>query len=193
VHGANRLGGNSLLETVVFGVRAGMEALKFSQQNKLHNFSKNSLKNEQNRLTALMERKKGEKAAPIREDMEKTMINSFGIFRNKKLMQQGFNNILELKKRFESVIVDDKGKTYNLDLIRVLELENMLDIAYIVAVGAIPREESRGAHFREDFPEMNNKKFLKHTIVQRDDNGEAQLSYKDVVIEDIEPLSEIKY
>ncbi len=193
VHGANRLGGNSLLETVVFGVRSGKEALKFAKESKLYNFSQNSLKAEESRLTSLLNRSKGEKAAPIREDMEKTMINSFGIFRNKKLMQHGFDNILELKQRFENVIVDDNGKTYNLNLIRVLELKNMLDVAHIVAVGAIPREESRGAHFREDFPEMNNEKFLKHTIVQRDNNGKSQVSYKDVVIEDIEPLREIKY
>ncbi|MBD3288708.1 FAD-binding protein [candidate division KSB1 bacterium] len=193
VHGANRLGGNSLLETVVFGVRAGKSALDYSKENKLHEYSDESLSTELKRLTSLLDRTKGERAAPIREDMEKTMINSFGIFRNEKLMQEGAEKVMELRERFENVIIDDKGKTYNLDLVRVLELENMLDVAHICAIGAIPRKESRGAHFREDYPEMDNDNFFKHSIVKRDGNGEAKLSYKDVTVEDIEPLSEIKY
>lgn len=193
VHGANRLGGNSLLETVVFGVHAGREALKFCRENELLGYSSESLKREEARLTELLTRTNGEKAASIREDMEKTMIKSFGIFRNEKLMKQGLEKIVELKARYEKVIVDDKGKIFNLDLIRVLELGYMLDLAHIIAVGALARQESRGAHFREDFPKMDNRNFLKHTIVKRDAAGHPQLSYKDVVIENIEPLDEIKY
>jgi succinate dehydrogenase/fumarate reductase flavoprotein subunit len=193
VHGANRLGGNSLLETVVFGPIAGREALKFSTINQLLNYSKASIQTEENRLNALFNRAKGEKAAPIRIDMEKTMVNSFGIFRNKKLMQEGLDLIVELKRRYENVMVEDKGKAYNLDLIRVLELGCMLDLAHLIAIGAIARKESRGAHYREDFQKMDNKNFLKHTMVNIDENGNPQLSYKPVVIEDIEPLAEIKY
>ena len=193
VHGANRLGGNSLLETVVFGPIAGREALKFSKQNDTLDYSKASLKSEEDRLNSLFDRSKGEKAASIRNDMEKTMVNSFGIFRNENLMQEGLQQILELKKRYQNVVIEDKGKTYNLDLIRTLELDCMLDISNVIALGAIARKESRGAHYREDFQKMDNQNFLKHTIVALNETNELQLSYKPVVIEDIEPLAEIKY
>lgn len=193
VHGANRLGGNSLLETVVFGPIAGREALKFSKSNEILDYSRASLKAEEDRLNTLINRAKGERAAPIRIDMEKAMVNSFGIFRNEKLMQEGLDQILELKKRYENVIVEDKGKAYNLDLIRALELGYMLDLSHIIAVGAIARKESRGAHYREDYQKMDNENFLNHTMVAKDKDGNPQLSYKPVVIEDIEPLAEIKY
>jgi succinate dehydrogenase/fumarate reductase flavoprotein subunit len=193
VHGANRLGGNSLLETVVFGPIAGREALNFSRMNELLDYSKTSIQIEENRLNALFNRANGEKAAPIRIDMEKTMVNSFGIFRNEKLMQEGFDRIVKLKERYQNVMVEDKGKAYNLDLIRVLELGCMLDLAHLTAIGAVARKESRGAHYREDFQKMDNENFLKHTMVSVDENGNPRLSYKPVIIEDIEPLAEIKY
>lgn len=193
VHGANRLGGNSLLETVVFGPIAGRAALKFSMSNELLNFSKAMIQAEEERLNSLFNRTRGERAAAIRVDMEKTMVNSFGIFRNEKVMQEGLDQIIELKKRYENVTVEDKGKAYNLDLVRTLELGCMLDLAHLIALGAIARKESRGAHYREDFQKMDNKNFLKHTMVNIDENGNPQLSYKPVVIEDIEPLAEIKY
>ncbi|MDW7681065.1 MAG: hypothetical protein SCK70_10905 [bacterium] len=125
--------------------------------------------------------------------MEKMMIENFGIFRTQQLMQQGLEKLKQLKRRYQQVIVQDKGSRYNLDLIRVLELGLMLELAEVIAVGAIARKESRGAHFREDFPKMDNDHFLKHTIVRRDDHGNPALSYKDVIVEDIEPLKEIKY
>ncbi len=193
VHGANRLGGNSLLETVVFGPIAGRQAYKFSKDNKLLDYSKASLQAEEKELNTLINRSKGEKVADIRNEMERTMVNSFGIFRNEKLMQEGLAKLVELKKRYKNVIIDDKGNVYNLDLVRALELGYMLDLAHVIAVGAIARKESRGAHYREDFPMMDNANFLKHTMVTRDGDGNPQLSYKPVVIEDIEPLEEIKY
>jgi len=193
VHGANRLGGNSLLETVVFGPIAAREASKFSTQNDILDYSKASLKYEEDRLNSLFDRSSGEKVASIRNDMEKTMVNSFGIFRNENLMQEGLQQILELKRRYQNVAIEDKGKAYNLDLIRTLELGCMLDISHVIAIGAIARKESRGAHFREDFQKMDNQNFLKHTMISLDEKGEPQLSYKPVVIEDIEPLTEIKY
>ena len=193
VHGANRLGGNSLLETVVFGPIAGQEALKFSRQNNLLEYSKASIQAEEDRLNLLINRAKGERAAAIRVDMEKTMVNSFGIFRNEKVMQEGLDQISELKQRYENVMVEDKGKAYNLDLVRALELGYMLDLSHIIAVGAIARKESRGAHYREDYQKMDNQNFLNHTMISLGEDGKPQLDYKPVVIEDIEPLAEIKY
>ncbi|OQX94812.1 hypothetical protein B6I21_08720, partial [candidate division KSB1 bacterium 4572_119] len=193
VHGANRLGGNSLLDAVVFGIHSGREALKFVKSHEMLNYSKSSIEAEEVWLSKLLNRQKGEKAAIIRTEMEKAMITSFGIFRSGDLMMQGLEEIVELKKRYNEVIVDDNSKVYNLDLIRVLELGYMLDLAHVVAVGAIARKESRGAHFRDDFKEIDNENFLRHTMVQKDTTGNPQIDYKEVVIEDIEPLSEIKY
>ncbi|MCI0494356.1 FAD-binding protein, partial [candidate division KSB1 bacterium] len=193
VHGANRLGGNSLLETVVFGPIAGQQSLKFSKSNELSNFSKASIQAEEDRLNSLLNRTRGERAAAIRVDMEKTMVNSFGIFRSEKVMQEGLDQLIELKNRFANVMVEDKGKAYNLDLVRTLELGYMLDLAEVIAIGAIARKESRGAHYREDYQKMDNQNFLKHTMIGLDKKGEPQLSYKPVAIEDIEPLAEIKY
>lgn len=193
VHGANRLGGNSLLETVVFGVRAGRAALKYTNDNEPPEYSGRSLSNEERRLSALLEKESGERAGSIRKDMEKTMITCFGIFRNNDLMQKGIKSIFELRKRYENVYVEDKGSVYNLDLIRTLELGNMLELAHVVAMGALARKESRGAHFREDFPDMDNEDYLKHTFVHRDKFGNPRLSYQPVRIEDVEPLEEIKY
>lgn len=193
VHGANRLGGNSLLETIVFGVRAGREVLKYIQQHDLPDYRKASVQAETDRLTQLFRCESGERAAPIRQEMEKAMITSFGIFRNEQVMQQGLAKIEELRKRIQHVILADKGTVFNLDLVRVLELQNMLELAHVIAVGALARQESRGAHFREDFPEMDNPNFLKHTLVRLDENGNPELTYKPVVIEDISPLAEIRY
>jgi len=193
VHGANRLGGNSLLETVVFGPIAGREALKFSKHNELLNYSEDSIKAEEDRMNTMIGRTNGERSAVIRKDLETTMVNSFGIFRNEKLMQEGLDQLLELNKRYANVMIEDKGKAYNLDLVRALELGCLLDLAYVIAVGAIARKESRGAHYREDCQKMDNQNFLKHTMVSLDKNGNPQLSHKPVVIEDIEPLAEIKY
>jgi len=193
VHGANRLGGNSLLDAVVFGVYSGKQALQFVNKYKLSAYSEVALKTEHQRLTELLNRSEGENAATIRKEMEKTMITSFGIFRNEKIMQEGLEKIIKLKRRYENVIVTDKGKVFNLELMRVLELGYMLELAHVIAIGAIARKESRGAHFREDFPEMDNKNFLRHTIVTKDEQGKPRISYKDVVIEDIEPLEEIRY
>ncbi len=193
VHGANRLGGNSLLETVVFGLHAGREALNFAVENDLQNYSKTSLKNEDQRIKALLDRERGEQVASLRAEMEQAMIKGFGIFRNQTLMREGLAKITQLQERYQNVSVRDKGSIYNLNLLRALELGDMLDLARIVAEGAIARKESRGAHFREDYPEMDNQQFLKHTLMKKNQKGEPELSYKDVVIEDIEPLDEIRY
>lgn len=193
VHGANRLGGNSLLETIVFGVRSGKKAHKFCHENSLLPYSKISIQNEEQRLTSIFDRKSGERTATIRLDMEKTMIESFGIFRSGELMEKGLKNLIQLKDRYAKVTIDDKGSIYNLELIRVLELGNMLDLAHVIAKGAIARKESRGAHFRNDYEKMDNENFFKHTIVRKDERDNPVLSCKDVVVEDIEPLKEIKY
>ena len=193
VHGANRLGGNSLLETIVFGVRAGKKAYTFARDHDFNPVSSNLVAQEEKRIQALLNRDKGERAVTIRKEMEKTMIDNFGIFRIGSNMEKGLEKLIELRERYQYVVVADKSKTYNLDLVRVLELGNMLELAHVIAVGAISRKESRGAHYREDYPKMDNKNFFKHTVAHRDEKGFPQLSYKDVVVEDIEPLDEITY
>lgn len=193
VHGANRLGGNSLLETIVFGVRAGKKAWQFAKNSTLSDINKESLNIEEQRLNDLLKNESGERASVIRVDMEKTMIESFGIFRNGELMEKGLKKLIGLKERFKKVVVADKGNVYNLDLVRTLELGYMLELAHVIAVGAIARKESRGAHSREDYPKMDNDNFFQHTIVRSDEEGSPVISHKEVIVEDIEPLKEIKY
>jgi succinate dehydrogenase / fumarate reductase flavoprotein subunit len=168
VHGANRLGGNSLLDTVVFGKRAGAVAAKYVLSKKAQKEGdaavQKCMRETRERIQALLDQRGPENHADLRDEMKQTMISKVGIFRDKKPMEEALQKIRELKERHRKVTVQDKGKVYNIDLIRALELEGMLDVAEAIVVGALKREESRGAHSRLDFKTRDDVRFLKHTI-----------------------------
>ncbi len=175
VHGANRLGGNSLLDTVVFGKRAGQVAVEYVTSKKTLKEGEAAMnkrfKECQERVAALLDMKGTENHSDIRADMKETMIKKVGIYRSKEQMEEALASVKALKERYSRMSIQNKGRGYNLDLVRGLELEGMLDVAEAIVVGALKREESRGAHSRLDFKERDDAKFLQHTIATYSPKG----------------------
>ena len=181
VHGANRLGGNSLLETIVFGRRAGTRAADAIRDYDLQPVPEEVLKGEEQRLNTLLTNPGPERAWQIRDDLGKTMSLNLGIFRTKQSMQEALGAIQALKARANRMCVQDKGRIFNTDLIQALELQCLLDIADTIVVSALGREESRGAHYRADFPTRNDSAWLRHTVSHHQADG-PRLSYVPVTI-----------
>ncbi len=168
VHGANRLGANSLLDTVVFGRRAAEHAVDYIKSLGENSKSENDLKLEQERLQSILDRPKGENIARVREDMAVGMTKGIGVWRDQKSMEGALENLKTIKTRLLNVSVEDKGKFFNTNLMFALELEFMVDNAEAIIHGALTRKESRGAHFRTDMPNRDDKNWLKHTLVFHD-------------------------
>jgi succinate dehydrogenase / fumarate reductase flavoprotein subunit len=165
VHGANRLGGNSLLDLVVFGRSAGLhveESLK--QDLPLLAISEDDLDLALARLNRWNQSTQGESLVEIRHAMQKTMQTDFGVFRTAKYMQEGLMKLKELKQRLNHAVLSDQSQVFNTARIEALELDNLMEVAYASAVSALTREESRGAHSREDFPKRDDKNWLKHLL-----------------------------
>jgi succinate dehydrogenase / fumarate reductase, flavoprotein subunit len=175
VHGANRLGGNSLLETVVFGKLAGQEIGKNFpssgswDRKKAERAVFERLSGEDSRIKALLAKKSGVKMHSLRDELKKTMFEYFGVFREGSKMEKGLKKLLELKDTYSEVHINNKSPLFNHALIYTLELEGLFDIAEAVARGAIARQESRGSHSRVDYPERDDEKFLYHTIYRLKD------------------------
>jgi succinate dehydrogenase / fumarate reductase, flavoprotein subunit len=181
VHGANRLGGNSLLETIVFGRRAGQRTGEYVRQVTPRAVSDGTLKTEEARIATLMSNPGPERAWQIREELGKTLSQNLGIFRTKESMTHALHSVRTLKERAARIMLQDHGKVFNADLIHALELDSLLDVAETIAAGGIAREESRGAHYRSDFPNRDDGQWLKHTLAYRNPSG-PQLRYAPVAI-----------
>jgi len=186
VHGANRLGGNSLLETIVFGRRAGRRAAEYAAAKVPRALSDATLRTEETRIRTLMGNKGPERAWQIREELGKIMSLNLGIFRTQKSMTEAGEKVRELKARASHVWLHDRGKIFNTDLIQALELQALLEIAETILAGALAREESRGAHYRSDFPQRDDANWLKHTLAYRTTEG-ASLKYAPVTITRFQP------
>jgi succinate dehydrogenase/fumarate reductase flavoprotein subunit len=186
VHGANRLGGNSMLETIVFGRRAGKRAAEFVRDIEWEELPSNALELEQKRLNAILDRTEGEKPWAIRNDLQDTMMMKVGIFREGTEMEEALAELKNLKVRAEKIIIDDKSWLYNTDLVGALELQNLILLAEVITQGALVRQESRGAHYRNDFTTRDDEKWLKHTLAYYDEAG-PRLDYEEVVIGDYQP------
>ena len=193
VHGANRLGGNSLLDTVVFGYRSAQPMIDHVLAADFAPVENGDLAATLDRVNKLLETTEGELPADLRQAMEKTMITNFGIFRDIAAMESAQPVLEDLFTRYQNVWLRHKGKTYNQDLVHLWQLGNMLELSRVVALGAKSRKESRGSHYLEEYPKYDNENFLRHTAVTRNEDASLNLAYKDVVIEDIEPQSEVKY
>jgi len=186
IHGANRLGGNSMLDTIVFGRRSGKHAAEYIKTVEWEDFPNNEFEKEKDRVTALMERNEGEKPWPIRNELQDVMMKYVGIFRNGPEMKSALEKLRELKTRAEKLVIEDKSWLYNTDLVGAIELQNLLLLAELIAIGAIAREESRGAHYRNDFPERDDVNWLKHTIAYYNE-PEPKLEFEPVVIDKYQP------
>ena len=189
VHGGNRLGANSLLDTLVFGRRSGEHAARTARDKPRGDMDADGAADAQRaRVQSLLDNPKngGDMFGKIRLDMGRAMNDHLAVYRNRGGMEAALDSIRQLRERYRSVYVQDKGKTWNTNLVFTLELGFMLDSAEAIALSAIEREESRGAHTREDFPERDDENWLKHILVRQTEDGPA-LEYQPVVITQWEP------
>ena len=173
VHGANRLGGNSLLETIVFGKRAGLRASEYATRVTPRGLFDTALRIEESRIKMLMTNAGPERAWQLRDELGKTLSVNLGIFRTKQSMTEAMEKVRQLKARAARVYLQDHGRIFNSDLIQALELDSLLDVAETIVAGALAREESRGAHYRSDFPTRNDANWLKHSLAYRSPDGPA--------------------
>jgi succinate dehydrogenase / fumarate reductase, flavoprotein subunit len=191
VHGANRLGTNSLLDLVVFGRRAGIAMAKFCRENELPPLPENPAGEIQAIFERLLSNADGELPAKLREEMQDVMQDNVGIFRDGASMEAALTKVRELKERFQNVIVMDKGRRFNTDLLEAWELLNLLDLAEITTVSALARTESRGAHLREDYLDRDDANWLKHTLAFQAEDGSVRLEYKPVTITRFQPKERV--
>lgn len=181
VHGANRLGGNSLLETIVFGRRAGTKAGEYAGTVGHEPPAPHHLVEEQARVGQLLSQSGGERAWQVRQELGETLSTNLGIFRTKESMTAAGSKVRELQQCAAAVTVQDKGRVFNTDLIQALELQCLVELAETIVAGALAREESRGAHYRSDFPTRNDAVWLRHTVAHRGPDG-VQVSYDPVTV-----------
>lgn len=186
VHGANRLGCNSLLDLLVFGRRAGRVMKEDVQGIEVPASRPDPVEAVKERLAALMGHDGVERSHLIRQDMQAIMTDHGSVFRTEESLKQGIDAILALKERFSRVAVTNKGKSFNYDLMETIELGHQLDLCEVILVSARNRRESRGAHFREDFPERDDRNYLRHTLIF-DAPGGPRIEYKPVAITRFQP------
>jgi succinate dehydrogenase / fumarate reductase flavoprotein subunit len=193
VHGANRLGGNALMETITYGKRAGRHAADWALANTVVEVPESAETDAERDLQELLDRSDGERPWRIRDELAQTMHENFGVFRREDQMKRQGEIVAGLQERYERVVVDDKGEVFNNDLTQALELGFLLELAECMVVAGLARKESRGAHARPyDYPERDDRNFLKHTLVTLDDDGRPRLDWKPVTMTKWQP-QERKY
>jgi succinate dehydrogenase / fumarate reductase flavoprotein subunit len=168
VHGANRLGTNSLLDLVVFGRRAGQHIGDYIRQADMPQLAPGAADQARAWIEHLTDGRSGPHGGHIMEAMQTTMMENVGIYRNAQAMQAAVDQVQDLRQRYRSVRVQDTGKRFNTDLLEVIELGNLLDLSLVTAASALNRRESRGAHSREDFVDRDDQNWLKHTLAYLD-------------------------
>jgi len=182
VHGANRLGGNSLLETIVFGARAASHALDYIKTVGDVKTSERTLAQERDRIGTLLARPGGTRAPALRRAMNETMADNTFIFRDDAGLSRAVEDMTDIRKQFDDeAYVMDKSKTFNTDLIGALETDFLIDTALALATSAKARTESRGAQARTDYPERDDEHWLKHTLAWREPSGPPRLDYSRTV------------
>jgi succinate dehydrogenase / fumarate reductase flavoprotein subunit len=189
VHGANRLGGNALMETITYGKRAGRHAADWALSHTTIDIPASVEADSEREIAELLDRADGERPWKIRDELAHTMHENFGVFRRESEMQQQGETIEELRDRYERVVVEDKGTLFNNDLTQALELGFLLDLADCMVVSGLARKESRGAHARPyDYPDRDDENYLRHTITRLDEGGRVELSWKPVAVTKWQPM-----
>ncbi|MEU2775642.1 succinate dehydrogenase flavoprotein subunit [Streptomyces sp. NPDC007162] len=196
VHGANRLGTNSLLDINVFGRRAGIAAAEYAHTVDYVELPENPAEFVVSQIEQLRTSTGNERVATLRRELQETMDANVMVFRTEQTIKTAVEKIAELRERYKNVSIQDKGKRFNTDLLEAIELGNLLDLAEVMAVSALARKESRGGHYREDYPNRDDVNFMRHTMAYRevgDDGAESiRLDYKPVVQTRYQPM-ERKY
>ncbi|MFE1028688.1 succinate dehydrogenase flavoprotein subunit [Streptomyces sp. BB1-1-1] len=196
VHGANRLGTNSLLDINVFGKRAGIAAAEYAQKANFVELPENPESLVVEQIERLRSSTGTERVATLRRELQETMDANVMVFRTEQTIKTAVEKLAELRARYKNVSIQDKGRRFNTDLLEAVELGNLLDLAEVMAVSALARKESRGGHYREDFPNRDDVNFMRHTMAYRevgDDGAESiRLDYKPVVQTRYQPM-ERKY
>ena len=194
LHGANRLGTNSLQDAATFGRIAGINMSQFIKENGYENLPTNPLDAAQGKISLLTEGSGNERYAHIREKLQENMTAYAGVFRTEADMLKLKKIIKELQEQFKNVIIDDKSQVFNLDLIEAFEVGNLLSFSEVIVEGAIARKESRGAHYRSDYPKRDDENWLKHTLAWQTDKGiKLEFSKEVVIYMDRFPPQERKY
>ncbi len=202
VHGSNRLGTNSLLDINVFGRRAGIAAAEYAANAPYVDLPANPSTFVEAMVETIRTRDSGERVADLRRALQETMDRNVQVFRTEASMKEALGVIDELKERYANVVVQDKGKRYNTDLLEAVELGFLIELAEVITLGALARKESRGGHFREDYEARDDVNFMRHTMAYRapiadDEQGpkfadEVRLDYKPVTVTRYQPM-ERKY
>jgi succinate dehydrogenase / fumarate reductase flavoprotein subunit len=192
VHGANRLGSNSLLECVVYGRRTGAAIAEYVLNRKFPEIDEQSYLNAaQGEITSLLEQSGTLRIAQLRQALQDCMSEHCGVFRTQELMSEGLNELKQLQQQLPKIYLDDKDNCWNTEIIEALELRNLMVVGELILTSALNRQESRGAHSREDYPQRDDTNFLKHTLAYYSSAG-IELQYKPVSITLFEP-QERKY
>ncbi|MDF1875094.1 FAD-dependent oxidoreductase [Sulfurimonas sp. SAG-AH-194-I05] len=182
VHGANRLGANSVLEALLFGKFVGKTMVEDVDKIELRVATQEDAQTALNEINFVMTNNGSEKVPALREELQQCMTANAGAFRSKKTLDLAIKTIKQLRKKYKNIRIQDKSKVFNTELQEALEFGHMLDYSLFIVESAVAREESRGAHFREDFQTRDDDKFLKHTMAYMDENGDISLDYMDVVL-----------
>ena len=198
VHGANRLGTNSLLDINVFGKRAGRYAVEYATKAKQVPLPENAAQDVMDMLAKVRAANGKEKVAQLRKELQETMDKNAQVFRTEETLNEALQKIAELRARYENISIQDQGKRFNTDLLEAVELGFLLDLAEVTVVACRERRESRGAHLREDYPDRNDKKFMVHSMAylqnktDRKTGTPIKIDWKPVVITNYQPM-ERKY
>jgi succinate dehydrogenase / fumarate reductase flavoprotein subunit len=198
VHGANRLGTNSLLDINVFGKRAGRYAVEYASTAKQVPMPENASQAVIDMLAKVRAANGKEKVAQLRKELQETMDKNAQVFRTEESLNEALAKIAELRARYENISIQDQGRRFNTDLLEAVELGFLLDLAEVTVVACRERRESRGAHLREDYPDRNDKKFMVHSMAylqnktDRRTGTPIKIDWKPVVITNYQPM-ERKY
>ncbi|MGH7450901.1 MAG: succinate dehydrogenase flavoprotein subunit [bacterium] len=191
VHGANRLGTNSLLDIIVYGRRTGKAMTEFIHENDFAPLPKDVDKLVREKIEWISKSSGKESVAELRQRLQDEMMDKCSVFREEKGLTAACETVRELKARYQNIHIDDHTRTFNTDLLDAIELGYLLDNAEVIVEGALARKESRGAHYRDDYSKRDDKNWLKHTFAYKTENG-VKLEYKPVTITKFQP-KERKY